>query len=261
MASKAKTSDTAADEPIVDTGAKSVAESAPEPKKSKTKKTTGVRQSRQTKKASQTASQPHSGRYAKIAEKIEVDKRYPLSDAIALAKATSTTKFDGSIELHLHLTAKRGKKGVEDEYARGVLALPQGLGKKIAVAILDEAAIEKIAATQKMDFDVAIATPALMPKLGKVAKILGPKGKMPNPKIGTVTTDPEKVKAEIEAGRVEYRQDKNHNVHQMIGKASWDVAKLTENAQAVLKVFPTNRLASATVASTMGPGVKIALDK
>ncbi len=223
-------------------------------------KTTQERQSKQTLKKKLNQSKPHSARYEKMADKIDSTKSYSLNEALTLIKETANTKFDGSIELHLHLTPKKGKKGVEDEYMRGMLHLPNGLGKARKVVVLNEELIEQIAKTQKIDFDVALATPALMPKLGKVAKILGTKGKMPNPKAGTVTDNPEEIKKEIEAGRVEFRQDPSRNIHQMIGKASWDVEKLTGNAQAVLKAFVRNRIASATVTSTMGPSVRINLE-
>lgn len=199
----------------------------------------------------------HSARYVKEAEKLDGVGSIPLNDAIGKVKSTASTKFDSSVELHIHLHPKKGKKGAEDEYARGVLHLPHGVGKTLRVVILDEDKIESLTQTQKIDFDVAIATPALMPKMGKIAKLLGTKGKMPNPKIGTVTNDPEKIKADIEAGRVEYRQDSGRNVHQMIGKVSWDDEKLLENAQAVLKVFTKNRIDSVSLTSSMGPSVKI----
>ncbi len=223
-------------------------------------KTTKERVSKQALKSQLKHKQPRSKRYEEQSNKVDITKTYPLTEALDLAKATASTKFDSSIELHLHLTPKKGKKGVEDEYMRGIMHLPHGIGKSRKVVILNEDLIEQIAKTEKIDFDVAIATPALMPKLGKVAKILGTKGKMPNPKVGTVTDKPEEVKAEIEAGRVEYRQDASRNIHQMVGKASWDNAKLAENIQAVLKTFTRNRLNNVTVASTMGPGVKVNLD-
>lgn len=223
-------------------------------------KKSGEKMSKQTKKAVTKAVKTRSARYMKLAEQIDVNKKYTLAEAVELVKATSKTKFDSSIELHIHLNPKRGKKGVEDEYARGIYTLPNGSGKKMVVVILDEAKIEEIAKTKKIDFDVAIAMPSLMPKLGKIAKILGPKGKMPNPKIGTVTNDPEAIKKDIEGGRVEYRQDKNGNIHQMVGKASWEVTKIVENCQMVLKSFTANRVNSVTIASTMGPSAKIATE-
>jgi large subunit ribosomal protein L1 len=199
----------------------------------------------------------HSARFLALDEKVNSNEPLSLDQAIEKVKETATTKFDSSVELHLHLTAKKGKKGVDDELMRGMLQLPQGLGKKRNVVVLTEELIDQIAKTQVLDFDIALATPALMPKLGKVAKILGTKGKMPNPKAGTVTDKPEEVKAQIEAGRVEFRQDTGRNIHQMIGKASWENDKLIENAKAVLAAFPKNRISSLTITSTMGPAIKV----
>lgn len=227
------------------------------------KKVTKERVSRRTlaKRINDKRKEPkaHSSRYMREAEKLDGIASLPIEEAITKVKATASTKFDSSIELHIHLNPKKGKKGSDDEYSRGIFHLPHGVGKTIRVVILDEDKIEELANSQKIDFDVAIATPALMPKMGKVAKLLGTKGKMPNPKVGTVTNDPEKIKSDIEAGRVEYRQDAGLNVHQMIGKASWDDAKLLENAQAILKVFTQNRIASVTLTSSMGPSVKVTL--
>lgn len=200
-----------------------------------------------------------SKRYDAVLQKVG-DELLSLDEAIVKTKETSTTKFDGSVELHVHLTPKKGKKGVEDELTRGILNLPHGLGKNRQVVILNEDIIATLEKTGKINFDVAIATPALMSKLGKVAKLLGTKGKMPNPKAGTVTDKPEEVKAAIEAGRVEWRQDAGRNVHQMIGKVSWDDAKLLENAQTVIKTFPSNRVVSISLTSTMGPSVKVKAD-
>lgn len=199
---------------------------------------------------------PRSKRYDSELAKVGADALV-LAEAITKVKETASTKFDGSVELHIHLSPKKGKKGVEDELARGVLQLPHGLGKSRTVVILTEEKIADLEKTGKIDFDIAIATPALMPKLGKVAKLLGTKGKMPNPKAGTVTDKPEEVKGQIEAGRVEWRQDGGRNVHQMVGKVSWDADKLIENAQTVIKTFPTNRVTTMSLTSTMGPSVKI----
>lgn len=199
---------------------------------------------------------PRSKRYDAVLQKVG-DELLTLGEAIAKTKETSTTKFDGSVELHVHLTPKKGKKGVEDELARGMVNLPHGLGKNRKVVILNEDIIATLEKTGKIDFDVAIATPALMPKLGKVAKLLGTKGKMPNPKAGTVTDKPEEVKAAMEAGRVEWRQDAGRNLHQMIGKVSWDDVKLIDNADVFIKLFPPNRVISISLTSTMGPAVKV----
>lgn len=230
------------------------------------KKTTGERQSKRTLKrkleAKRSEPKTRSQRFLALASKLASEGKtsLPLQEALQAIKETATTKFDSSVEMHLHLTAKKGKKGVEDELARGIVHLPSGLGKTRKVVILTEEMIEELAKTQKITFDVAIATPSLMPKLGKVAKLLGTKGKMPNPKTGTVTDKPEVIKAEIEAGRVEFRQDSGRNVHLMIGKSSWDVEKLVANAQAVIQAFPHNRIDSVAVTSTMGPSVTVSLE-
>ncbi len=198
-----------------------------------------------------------SKRYLSLIEKVEKGKKYSIDEAIELAKSTATTKFEGSVELHIKLSEKRGKKKAIDELARGIFHLPNGLGKTLKVVVLDENMVNEIFKTKKVDFDIALATPALMPKIGKVAKILGPKGKMPNPKVGTVTDEPEKVKAEIEKGRIEYKVDSSNVIHQMIGKASWEDAKIKENMMTILQALPKNRVQSVSLTTTMGPGIKI----
>ncbi|MDO8513187.1 MAG: hypothetical protein Q7S37_01685 [bacterium] len=198
-----------------------------------------------------------SKRYITAVSKVDKNKKYTIDEAIELAKETSSTKFEGSVELHVKLSEKKSKKKGTDELARGILHLPHGMGKELKVIVLDENKIEEIAKTKKVDFDVAIATPALMPKMGKIAKILGPKGKMPNPKTGTVSDDPEKVKEEIKNGKVEYKVDANNVVHQMIGKTSWDSIKLKENFQVVMQALPKNRVQSVALSTTMGPGIKV----
>ncbi len=220
-------------------------------------KTTKVKMSKHARKAALGRPVQRSKRYEEVVGKIDATKEYTLNEAIDLVKATANTKFDGSVELHIHLTAKKGKKGAEDEYMRGMINLPHGLGKSRSVVILDEDKIEAIAKTGVVDFDIALATPAMMSKLGKIAKTLGTKGKMPNPKSGTVTDKPEEVKKEIEAGRVEYRQDATRNIHQMIGKVSTESDKLADNARAVMQSFTKNRVASVWLTSTMGPSVRV----
>lgn len=198
-----------------------------------------------------------SKRYISANQQVDKNLKYNIDEALELAKKTSSTKFEGSVELHIKLSEKKGKKKGTDELARGIFHLPNGVGKQIKVVILDENLVDEIAKTKKVDFDVALATPALMPKLGKVAKILGPKGKMPNPKVGTVTDDPQKVKEAIEKGRVEYKVDANNVIHQMIGKTSWDVEKLKENYSVIMQSFTKNRIQSVAISTTMGPGIKI----
>jgi len=205
-------------------------------------------------------SSSRSRRYQKAKERLERGRLYSLEEAIELVKEVSLSRFDGSVELHLNL-AKRKGKGSANESTRGLIHLPHGTGKKVKVVVLDEAKIEEIAKSKKLDFDVAIATPALMPKVAKIARILGPKGKMPEPKTGTVTDNPEKVMAEIEQGRLEYRLDDTRNVHLLIGKTSWEKDKLLENAKAVFSVFPSFKLASATVVPTIGPAIRLDLTR
>jgi large subunit ribosomal protein L1 len=162
------------------------------------------------------------------------------------------------VEIHMHLTKKKDKGSTQS--SKVAMHLPHGSGKERVVVVLDEAKIEEIAKTKKIDFDVAIASPELMPKVGKIAKILGPKGKMPDPKSGTVTNDPAKAMAEITSGKVEYRIDASNNVHQMIGRVSWTEDKLKENAQAVLASQPKSRIASAYVVASISPAVPIDLN-
>lgn len=206
------------------------------------------------------ASAKRSHRYQEAREKLERGKLYSLEEAIELVKEASLSRFDGAIELHLNL-AKRKGKGASNESTRGLISLPHGTGKKLKAVVLDEEKIEQIAKSKKLDFDVAIATPALMPKVAKIARILGPKGKMPEPKTGTVTDNPEKVLAEIDKGRLEYRVDDTRNVHLLVGKVSWASEKLLENARAIFVIFPSFKLSSATLAPTIGPAVPLDLTK
>ncbi len=198
-----------------------------------------------------------SAKYAAATVHIEKGKLYDLEEAIELIKKTSYSKFDGSVELHLKLLKKKSKGSTES--SKSVIHLPHGTGKEKKIIILDEAKIEEIAKTKKIDFDVAIALPELMPKVGKIAKILGPKGKMPDPKSGTVTNDPKKAIEEINSGKVEYRIDSSDNIHQIIGKVSWDTAKLKENAAAMLGSMQKSRISAAYVTSTMSPSAAIDL--
>lgn len=212
------------------------------------------------KKAPLTAkksSRKRSGAYTKASAHIEKGKQYTLEEAIELIKKTSYSKFDGSFEIHMKLLKKKAKGSTES--SKGIFHLPHGTGKEKRILILDEAKIEEIAKTKKIDFDVAIATPELMPKVGRIAKILGPKGKMPDPKSGTVTADPQKAIDEINSGKVEYRIDSNDNVHQHLGKVSWPTEKIKENAEAVLGSLPKSKIASAYLTATMSPSAALDL--
>lgn len=217
--------------------------------------------------------------YRKVYEKIEADKQYELKDALALAIDTSTTKFDATVELHVRLNVDPRQA---DQNIRSSLVLPHGNGKSVRVAVFAQAEDVKNAKAagadvageadfldqlkkEELNFDVLIATPQVMAQLGRYAKLLGPKGLMPNPKSGTVTKDVEKAVKEAKAGRVEYRVDPQGNIHLGVGKASFGADKLLDNAQAVITSLRNNKpssikgsyIESITVASSMGPGVKV----
>lgn len=196
----------------------------------------------------------HGAKHREVATLVDKNKSYPIAEALELVKKTAYTKFDGSVDVHVRLTeAKKTEDAV-----RGTVNLPHGTGRDRRVVLITEEMIEKIEKGW-LDFDVAVATPDMMPKLAKLAKILGPKGMMPNPKSGTVTTEPEKAMEELKGGRVEFKADSLGNIHQGIGKVSWDAAKLTENFQTFVAALPKSRVKSVSLAPSMGIGVKIAL--
>lgn len=217
--------------------------------------------------------------YRKSAELIEKGKAYALNAAVDLAKQTSHVKFDATVELHINL-------GVDPRHAdqniRDNLVLPAGTGKTVRIAVLSDDAAEAkkagadiagkedvLAELEKgnLNFDILIATPALMPQLGKYARTLGPRGLMPNPKSGTVTTDVNRAVAEAKAGRVEYRVDSTGIVHLGVGKVSFTAAQLVDNIQAVLTSVKANKPASVKgtyfktihLTTTMGPSIGIDL--
>lgn len=217
--------------------------------------------------------------YRKVAEKIEAGKIYNLADALALATETNPSKFDASVEVHVRLGVDPRQA---DQNIRATVALPNGTGKKIRVAVFapdaDAAAAKKAGAdiagdeelTKLLDkgelnFDVLIATPAYMPKLGKYARTLGPKGLMPNPKSGTVAADVAKATTEAKAGKVEYRVDKQATIHLSIGKVSFGAKKLQENATAFFSSLASQKpsslkgvyIKSTAITTTMGPGIKV----
>ncbi len=195
-----------------------------------------------------------SAKYAKAAALVDVRKAYPLARALELARESSYTTFTGSVELHARLMPKKGKAA---EAVRGLMQLPHGTGKQVNAAVLTQDMIDQIASTKQVPYDVLIAPKALMPKVAAIAKILGPVGKMPSPKSGTVADNPDEALAAIQSGRVEYRSDASGNIHLTVGKIDWDAGKLLENAQAAVNALPKNQLQSLTVTATMGPGVRV----
>jgi large subunit ribosomal protein L1 len=221
----------------------------------------------------------HGKRYRKQLDKVQRTRVYPPEEAISLIKETASANFDETVELHLRLGVNVRHA---EEQLRGTLALPHGLGKDVTVAVFAdgqqardaEAAGADFVGGQDLaekvqegwtDFDVAISTPAMMKTVGQLGRVLGPQGKMPNPKVGTVTDDVEKAVGETKSGKVEYRTDRQAIVHMAIGKASFDAAKLLDNYTAVLdevnRAKPSSAkgryVLSATLTTTMGPGIKV----
>lgn len=219
-------------------------------------------------------------KYVAACEKIEKNKAYSKEEAVKLAKETSVSKFDSTVEVAVRLNLDTKKA---DQQLRGAIVLPHGTGKTKKVLVIakgenatkakeagadyvgDVDMLEKIEKENWFDFDVMIATPDMMPLLGKLGKVLGPKGLMPNPKTGTVTMDVTKAVNEVKAGRVEYRTDSFGNVHGIIGKSSFTEEQLLENLNAfmatILKAKPAtvkgDYVKNIAITTTMGPGIKI----
>ncbi len=219
-------------------------------------------------------------RYIESAKLVDKATQYSVADALDLAVKTASAKFDETVELHVKLGVD-GRNA--DQQVRGVVVLPHGTGKTKKILVFAkgdnaeiakkagadfvgaEDMVTKIQSQNWFGFDVCVTTPDMMPVIGRIAKILGPKGLMPNPKSGTVTTDLTKAIAEIKAGKVEYRLDKNNIIHVMIGKVSFGAEKLAENLKtvmdAIIKAKPAaakgTYIRSVSVSSTMGPGIKV----
>jgi large subunit ribosomal protein L1 len=228
----------------------------------------------------------HGKKYMAALAKIEPDKGYNPSEAIALAKETCKTNFDATVELHLNMGLDPRQA---DQLVRDVVVLPHGLGKSVRVLVFAEgegatqaraAGAEAVADDDETlakiqggwtDFDVAISTPEMMGKVGKLGRVLGPRGLMPNPKAGTVVPGDDMARAvtEAKAGRVEFRLDKTANIHCPIGKVSFDENKLFENLAALMEAIKRAKPAAAkgnyikhvTLTTTMGPGIKIDLSQ
>ena len=182
---------------------------------------------------------------------IEKDKLYPLDEALELLPKISYVKFDPAIEVHIKTNPK--KKIV----IRQTVNLPHGTGKEPKIAIFSEDILAEIQ-KGKFNFDILLARPVDMPKLAKVARVLGPKGLMPNPKSKTLTENPEAEIKNIKKGQIEFKADPEGNIHQIIGKLSWDKRKLAENFNALIDAARQFNPVSVIISSTMGPGLKIA---
>ena len=221
----------------------------------------------------------HGKKYVESAKLVDKAKLYEVKEALDLATKTASAKFDETVEMHIRL-------GVDsrhaDQQVRGAVVLPNGTGKKVRVAVFAKGDAAKAAEAAGadivgdmdllekiqggfMDFDVCIATPDMMGVVGRLGKVLGPRGLMPSPKAGTVTPDAAKAVEEAKAGKIEYRLDKTNIIHCPIGKASFGADKLTENAMAllnaVIKAMPAatkgTYIRSCVVATTMGPGIRV----
>ena len=223
---------------------------------------------------------PHSKRFSELRAKIDKTKSYPIEEAIKLAKETATAKFDSSIDVAIRTGIDPAKS---EQQIRSTTLLPHGTGKKIKIAVIAppdkqkeaKAAganivggteiIDAIAKTQKINFDILVTMPEMMKDLAKVAKILGPKGLMPNPKTETVTTNLKKTVEELAKGKISFKNDDTGNIHVSIGKASFDDKKLLDNYRAIMETL--NRVKPATIkgiflknitiSSTMGPGIRV----
>ena len=214
---------------------------------------------------------------------VDKNKTYSIEEAVKLAKETSNSKFDGTLEVAMNLNLDVKKA---DQQLRGAVVLPNGTGKSKTILVLakgdqakaareagadyvgDVDMITKIEKESWFDYDVIIATPEMMPMLGKIGKLLGPKGLMPNPKTGTVTVDVAKAVEETKKGKVNYRTDSFGNIHGVFGKASFEDAKLIDNLKTfvnvILKAKPAtvkgSYVKNISISSTMGPGIKIDLN-
>jgi large subunit ribosomal protein L1 len=221
----------------------------------------------------------HGKTYKDAKQRFDREREYAPAEAIALVKQLKIAKFNESVEVHVRtgLNVRHA-----DEQLRGTIALPHGLGKDVKIAVFaqgdkareaEEAGADVVGAEDLAariqegfdDFDVAIATPDMMPIVGRLGRILGPSGKMPNPKVGTVTTDVAKAVQESKAGKIEYRTDRTAIVHLVIGKSDFDEQRLLENYAAVIdelirakpSVAKGRYIHSVTLATTMGPGIKV----
>ena len=219
-------------------------------------------------------------KYLEALNKVDKSKLYTLDEAVKLVKETSVSKFNSSVEIAVRLNLDTRKS---DQQLRGAIVLPSGTGKEKKVLVIakgdnaklareagadfvgDTDMLEKIEKENWLDFDVMIATPDMMPLLGKLGKVLGPKGLMPNPKTGTVTTDVKKAVNDVKKGRVEYKTDSYGNVHALVGKVSFTEDQLKENIKAFMNIIIKSKpsvvkgvyVKNISLSTTMGPGIKL----
>lgn len=232
--------------------------------------------------ARKTAKTLHSARYTELKKLVDQTKTYTLEEAVALAKQTASTKFDSSVEVHVRLGIDASKG---DQQVRATAVLPNGTGKKVRVAVIvseekqkeaKEAGatlvggtelVEEIMKSGKTDFDILITTPDMMKDMAKLAKILGPKGLMPNPKTETVVTNIAKAVKEIAGGKIGFKNDNTGNIHVAVGKTSFDAKQIEENVKSFMDVLqkmkPENSkgvfLKTIFLTTTMGPSIKFSL--
>ena len=220
-----------------------------------------------------------SKNYKKAVGSFNIDKKYSIDEALEILSKFPKAKFDESVEIHIRLNIDTGKS---DQQVRATIALPHGTGKTQKIVVFteiqqdeakkagadiigDEKLVEGIIKTKKIDFDVAIATPEMMPKLSKIARILGPRGLMPNPKSQTVGPKVEEMIKELRKGKADFKNDKSGNIHQIIGKRSFDKKQLKENIEVLLKAVQKNKptktkgllLKNVSITATMTPGIKV----
>jgi large subunit ribosomal protein L1 len=221
----------------------------------------------------------HGKRYRGLYEQLDREREYPPSEAVATVKSMQSAKFNEAVEAHIRLGVNVRHA---DQQVRGTMTLPHGLGREMTVVVFaqgDKAREAESAGADAVggddlaerisggwtDFDVAIATPDMMPVVGKLGRVLGPQGKMPNPKVGTVTDDVGKAVEQSKAGRIEYRTDRSGIIHLVIGRADFDERRLLENYAALIDEIVRAKPAAAkgryirsvTLSTTMGPGVKV----
>lgn len=230
--------------------AKLLEEEQPQPASPQGGSPESPQQPQQPKPAKQVKKPARSKRYSLIARSVDRTKTYPLTEALTMLPKLKLSQFDETVELHVN-TSELG--------VAGTVTLPHGTGKKTRVAVANDALIADVE-QGKIGFDVLIATPDMMPKLARVAKFLGPRGLMPNPKRGTVSEKPEELAKKYEEGHVAFRtESKAPIIHLTVGKLSFGQEKLSENIRTMLSAIPQSKIKSVTLKSTMSPGIRIEL--